>query len=152
MIDPNSISIGYDATFALNEFNQPKIKSSIEMVRDIMMYILFSKPGQYPSLPQIGLDVQSILYSFFDELNTEDLKSKLKEQCEALGIYFENGSIEIMKTVYMNQPSLIISLQGTVSYPEGYLKTASNESIYLIGISLDELNNLIYDSKGERII
>lgn len=150
MLDSNIASIGYDITFEMNEFNQPKLKSEIELVKDVILYILFSKPGQYPSLPDIGLDIQSILYSFFDELDAEDLKAKLRDQCEALGVFLNNGSIEIKKTRYKDRPSLIIGIQGKVSYPTGYLKTTS-DNIYLIGITLDELNKLLYDISNEKV-
>ena len=160
MLDSNIASIGYDITFEMNEFNQPKLKSEIELVKDVILRseerrvgkecYLFSKPGQYPSLPDIGLDIQSILYSFFDELDTEDLKAKLRDQCEALGVFLNNGSIEIKKTRYKDRPSLIIGIQGKVSYPTGYLKTTS-DNIYLIGITLDELNKLLYDISNEKV-
>ena len=47
-------SIGYDGTFELNEFNEPKLASEIEVVKNIILTVLFFKPGQYPSLPTIG--------------------------------------------------------------------------------------------------
>ena len=62
-------SIGCDVTFELNEFNNPRIKSEIETLKDIILFILFSRPGQYPSLPQIGLNIRDYLYDFYDEIN-----------------------------------------------------------------------------------
>lgn len=142
----NPSNIGYDLTFDLNEFDQPKIRSEIETIKNVMLYILFSKPGQYPSLPNIGLDIQSILYSFYDELDPEELKLKLTEQCSILGYYIRRGSIDIRKTMFRKKPSLLIHIEGTETYPDGYMKDLYNNSDrYLIGITFDEMNNMIYN-------
>lgn len=142
-----SIDVGYETTFELNEFNQPRIRSELETVKDIVLFILFSKPGQYPSLPNIGLDIQGMLYGYYDELDVDDLKRKIISQCEALDTYFEKGCIQIKKTKYKNKPSLMIQIAGTESFPPGYMKDYITESKnqYLIGITYDELNNMIYN-------
>lgn len=138
--------IGYDLTFELNEFNQPKLKSEVEMVKDIVLFVLFSKPGQYPSLPGIGLDIQSMLYSFYDEIDEGELKSKIIEQCNALGTYFKNGMINIKKTIYKKQPSLMIHIEGTESFPDGYMKDHNRvTNKYLIGLTFDDMEKMIYN-------
>lgn len=139
-------TIGYDGTFELNDFKETKISSEIEVVKNVVLTILFSKPGQYPSLPTIGLDIQSLLYSFYDELDTESLKQNLIEQCEALGVYFNNGSIAIKKMIYQNHPALLININGTKTYPNGYkTDSADSKNEYLIGITFNELNKMIYN-------
>lgn len=139
-------SVGYDGTFELNEFNQPRLSSEIETVKNALMFILLSKPGQYPSLPFIGLDIERVLFSFFDELDEQDLKNKISEQCKMLGIYIQNNVIDIKKTRYQGQPSLLIHIEGTESYPKGYMSDrVGNSSKYLIGLTLDEMGKLIYN-------
>lgn len=142
-----SRDVGYETTFELNEFNQPRIRSELETVKDAILFILFTKPGQYPSLPTIGLDLQNLLYSFYDELDENDLKKKIVSQCEALGTYFETGKVNVKKVKYRNQPSLIINISGTESFPPGYMKDyiTENKNQYLIGITYDELNRMIYN-------
>lgn len=139
--------VGYETTFELNEFNQPRIRSELETVKDAVLFILFTKPGQYPSLPNIGLNIQSMLYSYYDEIDVNDIKRRIVSQCEALGTYFENNTIQIQKTKYKNKPSLLIHIQGTETFPKGYMKDYITESRnqYLIGITYDELNRMIYN-------
>lgn len=145
-----SYGIGYDTTFELNEFGQPKIQSEIELIKNIILFVLFSKPGQYPSLPHIGLDIQSQLYSFYDELDVEDLKVQLSGQCEILGAYFSQGTIDVKKTKYKNQPSLLIHIEGSETYPDGYMRDSiGTVNRYLIGITFDELNKMIYNISAE---
>lgn len=139
-------SIGYDGTFELNEFNEPKLASEIEVVKNIILTVLFFKPGQYPSLPTIGMNIQNLLYSFFDEIDTDKLTQQLIEQCSALGVYFSNGSIVMKKLIYRNQPSLLINVKGTQIYPVGYKKDSiNNVNTYLIGITFDEMNKMVYN-------
>lgn len=144
-------SIGYDGTFELNEFNQAKISSEIETAKNALLFILYAKPGQYPSLPFIGLDLESILFSFYDELDIDDLKNKIAEQCKMLGIYIHNNVIDIKKTKYQGQPSLMIHIEGLELYPNGYMAdSVGNSTKYLIGITYNDLGKMIYNINTER--
>lgn len=146
------LDIGYDTTFELNEFSEPRIRSEIEVVKDVILFILFSKKGQYPSLPNIGLDLQSLLYSFYDELNENNIKFEIEEQCKAMGLYLSNGTVQIKKTMYRSKPSLMISINGTEKYPSGYMKDRMDISnSYLIGITFDELDRMIYNISSEGV-
>lgn len=139
-------NVGYDTTFELNEFGQPRIRSEIEMIKDVLLFVLFAKPGQYPSLPMIGIDIQSMLYSFYDEINCADLQNQIIEQCAALGTFFSDGTIAIRKTIYRGHPSLLINIQGQESYPSGYLKDSiGNANQYMIGITFDDFNNMVFN-------
>jgi len=145
-------TVGYDTTFELNEFNEPRIRSEIETIKNVLLFVLFSKPGMYPSLPQIGLNINDMLYTFYDDLDVNTLKSQITEQCSMLGAYISSGNIQIRKTKYRNQPSLIIQVSGTEKYPPGY-KTdhKNNANQFLIGITYDELNKMIYNVNGRTV-
>ena len=144
---PNSTigTIGYDTTFELNEFNEPRIRSEMETLKNVLLFVLFSKPGAYPSLPQIGLDIESTLYNFFDELDINDLKAKITEQCAVLGAYINAGSIDIRKTKYHGEPSMILHIEGRETFPANYKNDQVGTSTrFMIGITFDELKNMIY--------
>lgn len=139
-------SIGYDCTFQVNEFGKPKLSSEIETLKNALLFITNSKPGQYPSIPYLGLDFENILYSFFDEIDEEEIKTKIVDQCALIGIYFSNYTIQIKKMKYQGQPALLINLSGTETYPPGYMVNRNEkQSQYLIGITLDELGKMIYN-------
>lgn len=150
-MDYSKDRICYDTTFELNEFNEPRIRSEAETLKDVLMFVLFSKPGQYPSLPLIGMDIQSRLYSFFDEINVEDLKTELVSQCQMLDVYLNDNTIQLLKTMYKGQPSLLINISATESYPENYMRDHTRSSSeYLIGITYDELNRMVYNINSRR--
>lgn len=142
--------IGYDLTFELNEFEQPRIRSEIELVKNTLLFVLFSKPGQLPSLPTIGLNIGDYLYSHYDEIDTNDLKQQISDQCEALGVYFDTEIIGIKKMIYQNIPALLIHVEGQEVYPEDYMKdNITTVNRYLIGITYDALQQMIYNINAD---
>ena len=145
-------SIGYDLSFELNEFNEPRLKSELELIKDVILYVLFAKPGQYPSLPMIGMDIARRLYSHYDELDPDELKDELIAQCKALGTYIDSGMVSIIKTKYHDQPSLLIHIEGKEKFPDGYMSDkVGNSAQYLIGITFDELDQMVYNINRREI-
>ncbi len=145
-----ALGIGYDTTSELNEFGQPRIRSEIELIKDVILFVLFAKPGQYPSLPQIGLDIGTMLYSFYDEVDEVKLKTQIIEQCSVLGVFFDKNIINIKKLMWRGSPSLLIHIEGKEQYPPGYMKDrVQNSTKYLIGITYDEFKNMIYNVNSQ---
>lgn len=141
--------IGLDCTFELDQFSRPRLRSEAELIKNTVLFILFTKPGEYPSLPFIGLDIGNLLYSFYDEINEVDLADEIIAQCNALGKYFQNGTIIIRKIRYRNQPSLMIHIEtNSINSLIGEKNTESYQ--YQIGITFDELNDLIYNVAERR--
>lgn len=142
-------SYGVDTTFELNDFGNPRLRSEDEMIKNILLTILFMKPGQYASLPVLGLDIKNLLYSNYDELDTDELENQLIEQCEALSTPIYNGDIQIKKVIYRGMHSLIINV--ITESDDSMFRNASesgavkNSSGFYIGISVNELNELLYN-------
>ena len=132
------LSSGLDVTFDLNKFSAPKLISADELAKNIIFFILFSKPGAYPSLPMIGMDIEQYLFSFYDEIDIGSIKSKLIEQCSFLEEYFSVNNILISKSIKNNRPSLDIQINYSPLKDDSKLKN------YHIGITYDELNKMIY--------
>ena len=147
----NPSVLGYDTTFELDDFSRPRLRSEAELIKNLVLYIFFSEPGNYPSLPNIGLRIQDRLYSFYDELNEDDLKNELTQQCSALGYYLKNGTIHIRKVKYRGKPSLMIHIDTSSedynirSYKD---QIDNNEDQFQIGITFNELNQMIYNISG----
>lgn len=141
-----TLGIGYDASFSLNEFGQPKILSELEVIKNAVLFILFAKPGQYPSIPNLGLNIRSMLYSYYDEIVETELETKIADQCSALGVFFSSNVICVRKTKYRGQPSLLIHIAGKANYPDGYMRNTNiKTNAYLIGITFDEFNKMVYN-------
>ena len=138
--------VGQDALFELDEFSRPKLISPSEMIKNIILFILFSKPGSYPSLPGIGLDIQSYLYEFYDTLNVNELKQSIIDKCSLLEFYFNNNNISIIKYKDNGVPSLKINMDYVINSANG-----NKSKSFHIGISYDELKNIIYTIKLKKV-
>lgn len=144
-------NIGYDCTFEMDDFNKPRLREEAELVKNVVLLILFMKPGQYPSIPWLGLNVRDKLYSFYDEIDESALTRELSEQCQVLGTYIQQGDIIIKKMMYRNMPSLLIHVSTTaadgsiISYDN---RSKNRASEFYIGISVNELNKLLYNING----
>ena len=131
--------LGVDGSLGLDKYGNVKILSEGEMVKNILSFILFARPGQYPSLPHIGLNIQSLLYSAYDEIDESVLASQIVEQCSALGEYFRKGDIAIRKVKYYNKPALMIYVHIN---KERLGNSVNKSDEYRIGISFDEVDKL----------
>ena len=130
-------SFGVDLTFEMDDFNRPKLLNSSEMMKNVAMFIMYSKKGQIPSLPTIGLNIEKYLYEDYENLDINELEQNIADQCSALDNFFtRNGKIE---KVYENDiPSLKISLNYNPSE-----QTKRPYQNYQLGLSYDELLKIV---------
>jgi hypothetical protein len=125
-----------DPTFGINDFNQPKVLSETETVARNILLLLFGKPGFYPSMPDIGMDIGQYLYGFEDEINTEEIKSELADQCSEFLPEVTTGEFDIIKTTHNDQPLLIIKIPVIID----------NKTIAMaLGITINTKGELIYN-------
>lgn len=108
---PSSDGVIYiNPTFAINDYNQPKYMSDMESkVTDILM-ILLGKPGFYPSIPSLGMDIQQYLYMFEDEISTEAIKAELVRQCNEFEDDIDTGDLDVVATTWKDHLMLIFVL------------------------------------------
>ena len=66
-----------DPTYKANSFNKPKVLTEKESyIRGVLM-ILFGKPGFFPSIPTLGMDIQQYMYLRHAQIYPEVIKAKL---------------------------------------------------------------------------
>lgn len=127
---------GVEPSFGMNAFNQPKYKNETETIANAFLNLLFGRPGYFPSIPNLGLNIQNILYSFWDETDPDTIKASIVAQCSAFKPYVDDGSLDVVKSSYRNQPLLLIVVPVQIK----------NEVERLaIGISQDSTGNVLYN-------
>ena len=52
---------------AVNSFDNPTELSGIQAWSQLMLHLIFLRPGTYPTLPEMGVDIESYQYDFIDE-------------------------------------------------------------------------------------
>lgn len=138
------ISMGYvDPTFSLNNFNRPKVLSKMETYVNNFLMLLFGKPGFYPSIPEIGMDIEQYLYQFEDDINTDEIKTKLVKQCEEFLPEIQSGTFNVLKSTYKNNTLLvfvmpIIDDTQTHSVAIGITRNTKGELIYKFVENMDQ--------------
>ena len=99
-----------DPTFAIDDFNRPKVLSETETFVNNILTLLLGEPGFYPSLPSIGLNIKQHLYNFFDDINTEDIKAELVRQCRDFLPSVDSGDFDVQKAIYNGNTVLLFQL------------------------------------------
>ena len=70
-----------DPTFEVDDYNRGKILNESQTIAYNILTLLFAKPGFYPSIPSLGMDITSYFYRFSDEDLVNEIKLKLIAQC-----------------------------------------------------------------------
>lgn len=130
-------TLGYDVLMDTDSTYKPKVISTFEMCVNAILTLLYMKPGQYPSIPELGIDIESYLHEYADDPNIpSEIKNKLTDQCNRI----EVTGIQI--DCYIDQTddgtnALVVKVTGNDRL--GYGSQSGN---VIIGISYDKLNRL----------
>jgi hypothetical protein len=130
-------TLGYDVLMDTDSMYKPKVISTFEMCINSVLTLLFMKPGQYPSIPDLGIDIESYLHEYADDPSIPaQIKSALQDQCNRIEITGIQIDCYIDK---MNDGTnvLVVELKGNDKLSYG-----SEGSRVIIGISYDKLNRL----------
>jgi hypothetical protein len=130
-------ALGYDVAFDTDSMGRPKVLSSFEVGVNIILTLLFMKPGQYPSIPDLGIDIESYLHEYADdERIPAEIKNKLSDQCNKLDISGLTIDVSFDKTSE-GIDALVIDITGNQ-----YIAYGNETDHVIIGISYDKLNRL----------
>lgn len=122
-------------TFGINYYNKPKVQTELETVVNDILMILYGKPGFYPSIPTLGMDVRQYLYQQEEDVDTNSIKNILAAQCADFIPYINSEELDVVKTTYRNQLMLIFVLP-TIS--------DTNDKEAALSVTLNPKGELIY--------
>lgn len=125
-----------EALFGLDNFESAKYSNETETIANSILNLLFGKPGYFPSMPELGINIQQYLYSFWDEVDTDFLKAKIISQCSTFREFVNDGTLDVIKSSYKKKPLLLIVLPLVVK------NTKENLAI---GIRQDEHGTVSYN-------
>jgi hypothetical protein len=124
-----------DPAFGKNSFNKPKFYNESQTIANNIMTILLGRPGFYPSMPELGMDIRNMLYKPLDEINPDAIKAKLVQQCSQFMTAVRNGTFDVQIIAYKGRPMLIFIIPVTVDQ--------SNKRL-AIGITTNQEGKLMY--------
>lgn len=106
--------MGREPVFGVNNFGKPKLQTVTQSIGMALFTILMNKPGFLPSMPKCGMDIHTMLYSFYDEIDTDTLLIEIGNQCPALRDYITNNTLQCRKMVINERPSLVFVMAYTI--------------------------------------
>lgn len=130
-------TLGYDVLLDTDSMYKPKIISTFELCINSILTLLFMKPGQYPSIPELGIDIESYLHEYADDPTIPMIiRDKIFDQCNRIAITGIQLECFIEK-LESGTNALVIKITGTDRLAYG-----SESNNVIIGISYDKLNRL----------
>lgn len=126
-----------DPAFGKNAFNSPKYYNETQTAANNILTILFGRPGFYPSIPDLGMDITTLLYRHVDEIDCNVIKAKLVTQCTRFLTNIREGSFDVQLAKYMGKPLLIFLIPIEVEKSDkrlaiGITTGADGKAIYQV--------------------
>lgn len=118
-----------DPQFGANVYNRSKVLTEAQTIVNNILTLLFGKPGFYPSIPTLGMDIRQYLYAFEDDFDVNFLKSQLAIQCKDFVKHISDGTFDIVKSSYKGNPLLIFVIPAIIT---------DTESNLLLGVTVNE--------------
>ena len=126
--------IGKEICFTLDNFQQPRLLSPKETIARMILNLFLLRPGNIPSLPHIGIDIQSYLYRLEDDFDPEEIKEKIYTQCAEIVSFISLGDVKVFVAPLNGQDVLIVAIP-IVGFEE-------DDSTLLLGFKQNEKNEL----------
>jgi hypothetical protein len=127
--------------FKLNGFNEQEIYTGTMAYAHRIKNLLFMRPGDFPSIPEMGINIQGYRYKAMDELIAGALKENNSDQISQYIMDLPMENIDISTGFYNNDYVLILHI---------YLYQERAEIIYAIQQPRGNVINFnfkIYDSE-----
>ena len=101
----------YEPAFGLDSFRKPLVYEDWQVVAQSIIIVLFGRPGVYPSITQLGVHIQDLLYEKIDDIDTDNLRGILAHQLEVFSDIIQSDDMKIaIKNTTGGNPVLIIAL------------------------------------------
>ena len=101
----------YEPAFGLDSFRKPLVYEDWQVVAQSIIIVLFGRPGFYPSIPQLGVHIQDLMYEKIDDIDTDNLRGILAHQLEVFSDIIQSDDMKIaIKNTTGGNPVLIIAL------------------------------------------
>lgn len=126
---------GVEPTFGTDNFGRANYTNEHETIANAILNLLFGRPGYFPSMPNLGINIQERIYNFWDDTSPELIKAEIIAQCGAFREFTNDGTLDVVKSSYKGQPLLLIVLPVIIRNSQEHLA---------IGITQDENGNTRY--------
>ena len=125
-----------DPAFGLNAFHTPKYLNESETTARNIITILEGRPGFFPSMPELGMNIKSELaYKSMDDIDPDVIKYELVRQCKQFISNVRDGTFNVIKAVHKNKPMLVFVVPVIINQAPQQIA---------IGTTINEKGEIIY--------
>lgn len=107
--------IKHEVAFGVDSFGKPKVLSDKDTIAQLIINILYLRPGQLPSMPMLGIDIYNYITPSVGEEGLNDLSAYITSQCAALAPYIELTGTSAKLMTYQGKPILLIIIPITIN-------------------------------------
>ena len=131
-----------EPVFDLDDFKRPKLLEQWHGMVFVILVVLFGKPGFYPSIPELGMNIQQYRNKLMDSIDEEALKANLVYQCSKLKDDLLNDGLEVTKHYIQNQGAIMISIPIIKESKKLIIGLCGEDDGVSFNYGLFDLNNL----------
>jgi hypothetical protein len=92
--------------FSQNNFGEATVLSLYDTVTQLLLNVLYMRPGQLINCPHVGIDIRKyFLTSSIDDIDINEIKIKLQSQCSSLAMFID---VDSMKMTVVNGTLVIV--------------------------------------------
>lgn len=113
-----------------------------ETVAQVILNLFMMRPGNYPSLPHIGINIRQYLYKLEEDIDVNELKEKIFTQCSQLLSFISIGEVKAFVVPHEGQALLIVVIPIT--------GLDDDDNALVLGFQQDENNELLFNYQFER--
>ena len=103
-----------ETSLQINSFDKPTELNDVAAWSQLMLNLLFLKPGTYPSMPDMGIGIEQYQYEFLDDA-IDELSAKIITQQQTYLPDIPLDNIQVSKYDNNGHPTLIILMNFTTS-------------------------------------
>lgn len=96
--------------FSLDNFNEQKVYTGALALAHHIKNLLFMRPGDYPTIPEMGINIQSYRFKALDLLLSGSLKEHISRQISAYITNISVDNIQIDTSLWKGDYYLIITI------------------------------------------
>lgn len=108
------MSLPKDVGYGLDGFHRQEVYNEAQSVARYILEILLTRPGNYPGLPHIGLNIRQLLYNNLENFNSQLLKEQIYNQCNLLMPSIVGEDIYVGVVVYAGREYLLIRIPALI--------------------------------------
>ncbi len=130
-----AVGVGKEVLFDFDNFKQPKTLSENETIARQIINLLMMRPGNLPSMPDVGINIEQYLYTLQEDLDSDEIIKQIYTQCGQLMPFISLREVKILIYPYNEVDWLIVYIPFSTVIEETGLYLGFNSTGSQVNVS-----------------